>query len=35
MVIMDEGGSGSFASWKWFDVSVNEEGNLCGKVLYK
>ena len=22
-------------SWKWFDVSVNEEDNLCGEILYE
>ena len=34
MAVMDEGGGGRFASWKWFEVSINEE-NLCGKILYR
>ena len=35
MMVLDEGGDGRFASWKWFDVSVNEEENFHGKVLYR
>lgn len=32
---MEEGGSRWFTSWKWFDVSFNEEENSHGKVLYR
>ena len=29
------GGGRWFVFWKWFDVSVDEEENLCGEVLYR
>ena len=35
MLVVDKGGGGWFASWKKSDVSVYEDENSCGKVLYK
>lgn len=35
MVVMDDEGGGWFMSWKWFDVSINEEKNFPSKVLYR
>ena len=32
---MDEGRGGWFVSWKWIDVSINEEENFRDKVLYR
>ena len=34
-MVMDEEGGGWSASLKWFDVSINEEENFHGKVLYR
>lgn len=34
-MVMDEGGGEWFTFWKWFDVSINEEENFRGKVLYR
>jgi hypothetical protein len=35
VVVINEGGSGWFAFWKWFDVSVNDEENFYRNVLYR